>query len=564
MESCNQLLSKYAENLNFQENNSEQRKYLLETRGFRQEELDKFMFGIDVNGDITFGLHKDDKGNYISYKTRCFNSDGPKYRLSNGAKGDFWNLLPVVNASEMNLPLILCEGEFDVISLDSLNLKAFTHTTGVNSIKNAKHISELVLSAGYNSLVIALDRDEPGKTQMYKLAKELSNLDTKLTVTLYSITDFKDWNELIVDQLENLGRTEIRNKILKDIKMNSLSPLNYLRQNYHEYEDEENYFPTEVLAAHNEPPVEFIVDQLIVKNGVSLITAPQKSYKSFLTAHMISACQNESLFVGKFQTSKITKVLLIDYENRLGETKDRLIKCGANVELVHVQLDKVFFDMDENIAKKIAFTLQMEEIDLVVVDTLRRVNYKTDENSSTEISQFFAKLSAFTKFSSVIVIHHETKPQKNVKQSARGSGDITGAVDSHISLKKQGENIIELKLANARYTAEIEPVLIRFLPSEDTYKFETFVAPQKPTPEDQRESIKKALLEFIQHSNGMGVGNKDISVFGSTRFKAGEHRLRKIRDELLNDGLITEKKYFKGKQTYYWHKDFSPQLSSSI
>ncbi len=321
-----------------------------------------------------------------------------------------------------------------------------------------------------------------------------------------------------------------------------------------------------------EENVSFLVNPYIVKNGINLITAPQKSLKSMIILYLCICTLKGDQFLDHFPTEKINKVLLIDQENRKSAVKNRTIRLGYEPQNITLIDQYIYFDKDEEITNKLISLIKEKEIDLVVIDTLRRTNSNLDENSSRDVNKFFARIQPLKDYATVIIIHHETKPTPMNKNTYyRGSGDIVGAVDSHISLKKGDTNNdsvnLTLKHENARYSQENEPIEIKFNFTDKRFSFtyngdskENFIQKLEAEKQERLEN----LLQFIQDSETEGRNIKEIEEFCKKNFNKGEHTAKEYRDTLLLGGAIQEHTKPSDKKTYFIYTDFAPQQSNIL
>lgn len=118
-------------------------------------------------------------------------------------------------------------------------------------------------------------------------------------------------------------------------------------------------------------------------------------------------------------------------------------------------------------------TIESADAELVVLDSLRRAAPGLDENDSRAVSGLFSALRGIARElgCSIVVIHHPRKPVGDAKiealYAARGSGDLTGSVDSYLFFRKLAGGAVRIEHGKARRGREHEHVLYRVREGDD-------------------------------------------------------------------------------------------------
>jgi hypothetical protein len=184
-----------------------------------------------------------------------------------------------------------------------------------------------------------------------------------------------------------------------------------------------------------------------------------------------------------------------------------------------------------------------------------------DENSSKDVNRFFSKLLDLRAYTTILVLHHETKPNSYTGGTHyRGSGDIVGAVDSHISLKpyskKEPPRQVILKHENARYSMKHPDLLVSFWEEESTFIFDSEIKSEEKSEKLSDEELKEIAMDFISATKEKGSTENDIATFLKEKHNIGRPTFQKIKRGLEEDGMIIRQDR-GSKPTIYFHPDFS-------
>jgi hypothetical protein len=447
------------------------------------------------------------------------------------------------------------------MSLEQYCIPAITKTTGVTTKYTQAELESIQAKHPEITIYFGLDNDKAGIQRMFAYASDLYNLKF---IRFVSIEGYKDWNELIVAlQKSGLNSEQVLIK-LEETLAKALTAREYYQ--LHAKDILTNLLKFTELNLIEDKEVEYFVYPLIVKNGINLLSAPPASFKSYLSLDLVISCITGRKFLDLLDTKPLKLVLLIDQENPSSEIKKRIRLLSGNISNFFKLEEFIFFDKDPEIKDKLINTLKLYPDSILVIDTLRRVNYYMDENSSLDINKFMAILNELKKYTTILLLHHTVKYEKGGDATTyRGSSDIQGAIDSAISLKvvNKSRNSIRIEIAHtkARFVSPINTIIADYNISDDTL---TFSAKYKDPTEDPVVTKTKLLGDYIAEAKEEGRSNESLIVFGNTKLQIGEKKVNSLRDSLIEAEKIVPVRNFQGKKTFYFLKNYSPQQRISI
>jgi predicted ATP-dependent serine protease len=238
------------------------------------------------------------------------------------------------------------------------------------------------------------------------------------------------------------------------------------------------------------PKQTWLVDRLMPASAITILSAEPGSYKTYLLLETaIAVTKGEPLF-GEFNTQK-AGVLLIDEENGLPLLQQRLKELKAPDDLpVYFYSYEGFVLNEENVDRIILECLD-HEVKLLMIDSLVRV-HTSDENTAQDMAAVFKHLRQFAAQGiTVVVTHHNRKPgtsKNSSRYEMRGSSDILAAVDCHISLKRNGDQLV-VEQTKQRYAKELSPFDVEVTDEDDNFTFKYL-----GSNEDMKTQILKAAI----------------------------------------------------------------------
>lgn len=190
--------------------------------------------------------------------------------------------------------------------------------------------------------------------------------------------------------------------------------------------------------------VDWIVEHLIPRPGLVMLMGPEKAGKSFLALDVAKcAASGESVF--GYACKQDNRVLYLQFDTSETIWRDRIRKLRdagynttpSNLVMVHPEDQLIPWNIcSANGQKWLKDVLDTANPDLVIIDVLREIHGK-DENDSTAMKEVGdALIRAFTG-RAVLLVHHTKKLSSdmsfdvNIGALSRGSSYITGKVDAY-------------------------------------------------------------------------------------------------------------------------------------
>jgi len=213
-------------------------------------------------------------------------------------------------------------------------------------------------------------------------------------------------------------------------------------QNLSKKQDQNLYLIKTSEDVLKEPSPSCLIEEILYEKSLTLLSAYAGEGKSLLSLSFAQAIASGEPLWETFLT-KQGPVVIVDEENPLPFLKDRLSRMGLvglPIYFLHYQMVKVD---EQSSFNKLVSTLAPLKPSLIIFDSLIRF-YTGEENDSGTMSFVMGKfrelLGALN--TTILIIHHDRKSYGETRERVRGSGDIVGAVDVQLSLRRQDEQLI--------------------------------------------------------------------------------------------------------------------------
>lgn len=209
-------------------------------------------------------------------------------------------------------------------------------------------------------------------------------------------------------------------------------------------------------ALQPQPPIEWIVDNLISAGSVSLIVGESGSKKTWAMLDMAVCVALGTLWLN-FTTVQGT-TLIIDEDNGERKLSGRINKiltahqAPESTPLYYVSLSAFDFGKADDI-DELRSLITRKNVHLVIVDTLAGIMPGCDENSVKDVQPIFLSLRRLAERTeaAIILIHHTNKIG-----NYRGSSALKAAVDLMLMVSSKPESHdIDFKTEKARDTEPI-------------------------------------------------------------------------------------------------------------
>jgi len=288
------------------------------------------------------------------------------------------------------------------------------------------------------------------------------------------------------------------------------------------------------------PPIHWVVKDLIIEGGVTLLSGKSKTGKTWLGLQIaVAVAKGESLFESPVKKGRVIYYHLEDGMRRI---KDRLFKIGMEdgVDLAFIsQINPLGTNNGIEELKKL---IDKEKPILIIIDPLTAGrNLKLSEDKAEDVASIFypiRKIAQETGVSFMIVHHHKKGSVGDPRDDARGSSVISGAVDITAGLyKEKGKDYRTLTL----FGNDIDDQELRLAFNDFRYSF---------LGNADEFKITEARLEIVKAIKNLGTCNvKMISSFvGKSR-----ERVQKILMDLIAEGIVTRSQKENDKSGCYYY-----------
>ena len=388
---CETLLVKYLDNLDTY-------SHTLPESEINLEVLSDLGIGFDDNGILVFSYWKD--GKVVGFKHH-------KVKTAGYAKNHWYHSMQIPRFRH-DKPLIICEGEKDIIPLIQWGHQAITNTGGAKSIPKIDTDYDLKVFQEFESLHICYDNDDAGREGSDNLSKVLRDAYPTKPIKVYQwANDLPDkwdiWDsftknkaECFYDAQKNARSVEINNRI-----------------GGFEVFTEDDFDEMELI---DEP---MIVDNFLPSDSLVVIAGESGANKSFFAMQMaMSIANGDDSFLSFKINQKELKICYVDTElgNKKLNKRYRSIKqefSNWNDKKNITWLSKKgigeapYDDIDKFIEGK--------GFDLLIIDCLYNTTNNADISKGHNVSRYTDKITILKQkhnLISVLCVHHFNKGGK--------------------------------------------------------------------------------------------------------------------------------------------------------
>lgn len=272
------------------------------------------------------------------------------------------------------------------------------------------------------------------------------------------------------------------------------------------------------------PPQKWLIKNLFIEGGLSLISAKPKVGKTHFSQFIIS-CLAKGINFYTHEDSEPKTILLYSLEEIPRELQRRFLEFELDgSERLFIQTSA-----PRNPIEQLREDVKSIKPDFVVIDTLGAFSNIKDFNDYGQVNNKLNKYREISKeFNAhICIITHEKKGDNNSIDSILGSTAITGGVDNIIQIKRNDKERF-INVTN-RYGEDIERTELIFDKENFTFRFGN-TQPLKNT----RETIKEEILKFlVNQTKPLTREEIEKSVKGRASTK------REIIDQLTVDDHIS-------------------------
>jgi len=294
------------------------------------------------------------------------------------------------------------------------------------------------------------------------------------------------------------------------------------------------------------PEQTWLVDKLIPASAVTILSAEPGSYKTYLLLETaIKVTKGEPLF-DEFETQK-GSVLLIDEENGLPLLQQRLKELKAPEDSKIYFYSYEGFVLDEEYVDRIILECKSHDVKLLMIDSLVRV-HTSDENTAQDMAAVFKHLRHLAAQGiTVLITHHNRKPgtgKQSSRHEMRGSSDILAAVDCHISLKRDDDQLT-VEQTKQRYAKELDAFEVQVTDEDDSFTFKYLGS----GADTKTLILKTAIVDLL----GVHIKLNQKELQAELKKSGNEVNQRKLSDllKVMRKEHSVEKTKGKGNSKYY-------------
>lgn len=314
-----------------------------------------------------------------------------------------------------------------------------------------------------------------------------------------------------------------------------------------------NLISAQTLFNKELPKIEYLVDKLIIKRGLTYFVGPPASFKTglLLLSSILGATKTNVL---GFKVDKPFRTLFIDEENGQIGTKDKLVKLlnGAGIDIKELSDNKLFFSIisgfqiTQPYIDKLIDVIKQYKPDLIVIDNIARcmVGNERDEQDVTKILGLLKPLIETYEIS-IVIIHHTRKNNDNNLESISGSRDFGAQCDNAFLLQQCGKrNDIKtflLKQVKCKHNVEIDSINFNVYGNDNTLHVE-YLGTAKDNMKSIVQKIRYDLVEWLVRNKRKEYKTKELTgAMISLGYK--DSSIRTAIDELVRENMLVNPKY---------------------
>jgi len=322
---------------------------------------------------------------------------------------------------------------------------------------------------------------------------------------------FKEKLKTIEDKTSDLLSKGIpQNKIdefKKEIMAESITPFNA------------EVWSSDKLLKEEIPPSEFIIEKLLPRGGITMLSGNPGNNKSWLALFLCREIGSATwITLNRFNILKEPiKVLYVDEETPFIEIKRRWLKLNPPLLTQIDFMAMAGFKLDnESQRKEMINFCKYRRYGLIVFDSLRDM-FSGNENDSETIQKVIDYLKEFTRLGiTMLLIHHNRKESPMVAYSAtqalRGSSAILAGLDSLITVERAKQLLdgdIELTISQSKLRQGLPTKTFKIKMAEDNEKgLIDFSYLEEIENEETKVAIASdALVEYVA-ANGEVTGKE--------------------------------------------------------
>ena len=390
----------------------------------------------DSKGNIVF-IYKNELGEHITNKyrpSRKINKDKKELKMWFEAETNI-NTLYLMEKADITKPLVICEGEFDALSLIEAGYK------NVVSVPTGCKSTEWITTnwtwlEQFEEIILWYDNDEPGKEGAREVFNRLPNKVVKIVYSdiCNDINEllYKHGKEVVLKQLERASIPLIEGvKSTKQIKTFNIYEAETIQTGISKIDDRIIGLPLgslNVITGRTGEGKSTILNQFFIGESI------RQGYKVFLFSGELT----ESNAKGWLLDTLANKEDLLEFTNKKGY-KYKKLSSSAVSRIDDFLEDKFFLYTEEDytinaIISKMEIMAKRYGVKVFCIDNLM-VTENDEKEELRNQTEIVKKLKSFAKKYNAIVhlVAHPRKPQNGQvgldKSDISGSANITNLAD---------------------------------------------------------------------------------------------------------------------------------------
>jgi archaellum biogenesis ATPase FlaH len=214
--------------------------------------------------------------------------------------------------------------------------------------------------------------------------------------------------------------------------------------------------------------VEWLIEGVLPKSGLLLLTGDGGVGKSWLMMEMALALDEGREWLGHFKTES-ARTLIIDQENSRSLLKERLnLLLGTKAQdsgVLFLPDEWILLDNQEQY-RALDEMMTREKPQVVFMDSLVRFHAR-NENDSGDMAFINGLLKRLVRKHecALVVCHHNRKSGSSGSESGsfRGSSEIKAAVDNYFDVSKKSQTVKTITNPKSRYGEELSPFQVEIV-----------------------------------------------------------------------------------------------------
>jgi hypothetical protein len=299
----------------------------------------------------------------------------------------------------------------------------------------------------------------------------------------------------------------------------------------------------------------YILERIIVRNGINLFNGYYSSGKSWLILFLIKNILQENILEYKIYGEKYKVLYLTENPKEIVNERKRLLDFNSP-DFYVIGAKRIFFD-DKEERRKVSNFMLNYGMNILILDPMR-LYFTGDENKSHVIRTFFDGLRKdfCQKGISVILTHHRGKGELNYNETiaierkpkslpTRGSSDIGASCDIIFNIRRTPrKDKFEIVMEQDKNVLdpELEPLVFDFTDLPNVFVRPYFVS------DTITEKFSKEFFDILENSEETFI-YRERALLMMKEFGGSQSLFEKLIKKWKDEGKIKTIQH-KGKTAY--------------